>query len=307
MRLADKGGDPRASLTPTRSSPSVGALPLPLPPPPPPSLPLLFLPFSPSSNLPCFSQMAARPATSRSGRSTTTPGPLDPSTDSNIDRDPQYTYSQEYSLEDQDDESDDEDVFAFLPPSTAQPSQSPSLPSPVQSPPLPQLPPPQASFPQQHFPASVPYPASPPPPFFPVADPLIYPPPAFDPHALERHIPQAGPSTTSVHFVGTVDSPSPPSTADRRDSQSSTEDGFRLRKLGRLPTGVSATTGFTTSSSQLPLDDKRRSFLFQEKRQTSTALSDLSTADPELDGADSVSIKSVCPLPFLPHIDSPVG
>ncbi|KAI9441446.1 hypothetical protein H4582DRAFT_1383701 [Lactarius indigo] len=189
MRLADKGGDPRASLPPTRSSLSVGALPLPLPLPPPP--PLLFSILQP----PSFFQMAARPATSRSGRPTTS-GSLDPS----IDRDPQYTYSQEYSLEDQDDESDDEDVFAFLPPSTAQPSQSPSLPSPVQSLPLSQLPPPQLSFPQQHFPASLPSPASPPPPFSPVADPLIYPPPTFDPHALERHIPQAG----TVHNFGSL-------------------------------------------------------------------------------------------------------
>jgi hypothetical protein len=229
--------------------------------------------------------MAARPATSRSARPTTTSHP------SIIDRDPQYTYSQEYSLEDQDDESDDEDVFAFHPPSTAQRSQPPSLPSPAQSPPLSQ--PPQVYFPNQPFPASVPSPTSPPPPFSPVADPLIYPPPTFDPHALERHIPQAGPSTTSVHFVGTVDSP--PSSADRRDSHSS-DDGFRLRKLGRLRTGFSTATDYTTSSSQYPLDDKPHSFLLQEKRHPSTALSDLSTVDPEFDGADSVSIKSV-PLP----------
>lgn len=225
--------------------------------------------------------MAARPATSRSAR---------PSTISQFDRDPQYTYSQEYSQEDQDDdddESDDEDVFAFLPPSTAQPEQPPSLPSPELSPP------PQVYFPQQQFLSSAPSPTSPPPPFSPVADPLIYPPPAFDPHALERHIPQAGPSTTSVHFVGTVDSPSPPSTADPRDSHSSAGDGFRLRKLGRVPTGFSAATDFTTSTSQFPLDDKRHSFSLQEKRHPSTALSDLSTVDPELDGADSVSIKSV--------------
>lgn len=231
--------------------------------------------------------MAARPATSRSARPTTTSAPLDPSTESYVDRDPQYTYSQEYSLEDQDEESDDEDVFAFLPPSTAQASESPSLTPTTQSHPFSQ-PPPQVSFSQQHFPASPSSPTSPPPPFSPVADFLIYPPPTFDPHALERHIPKAGPSTTSVHFVGTVDSP--PSTADPRDSYSSAEDGFRLRKL---PTGVSATTDATTNSSQFPLDDKRHSFLFQEKRQASTAPSELSTVDPEIDGADSVSIKSV--------------
>lgn len=242
--------------------------------------------------------MAARPATSRSARPTTTSAALDPSTESYVDRDPQYTYSQEYSLEDQDDDSDDEDVFAFLPPSTAQsPPQPPSFPPFAQSHTFSELPPPQVAFPHQHAPASVSYPASPPPPFSPVADSLIYPPPAFDPHALERHIPQAGPSTTSVHFVGTVDSP--PSTAEPRDSYSSA-DGFRLRKL---PTDVSGTTDVTSrSSSQFPPDDKRHSFLLQEKRQASTALSELSTVDPELDGADSVSIKSVHLTSFHPAL-----
>jgi hypothetical protein len=241
--------------------------------------------------------MAARPATSRSARPTTTSAPLDPSIELYLeDRDPQYTYSQEYSLEDQDDESDDEDVFAFLPPSTAQSSTTTfsSIPRTVSS---------ILSTPIHRFlshsntlPASVSYPASPPPPFSPVADSLIYPPPAFDPHALERHIPQAGPSTTSVHFVGTVDSP--PSTADPRDSYSSADDGFRLRKL---PTGFSTTTDFTTSSSQFPQDDKRHSFSLQEKRQPSTAMSELSTVDPEFDGADSVSIKSVHLPPPVSH------
>jgi hypothetical protein len=245
--------------------------------------------------------MAARPAT-RSARPTTTAGPLDPSTESFEDRDPQYTYSQEYSLEDQDEESDDEDVFAFLPPSTAQASQTPSLPPPAQTHPFSQQPFQEASFPQQHLPASVLSPASPPPPFSPVADSLIYPPPSFDPNALERRIPQAGPSTTSVHFVGTVDSP--PSTAEPRDSYSSADDAFRLRKL---PTCLSTTTDFTTDSSQFPQDDKRHSFSLQEKRQQST-MSELSTVDPEFDGAESVSIKSVYLPPPVSHcIDSPVG
>lgn len=242
--------------------------------------------------------MAARPAT-RSARPTTTAGPLDPSTESFEDRDPQYTYSQEYSLEDQDEESDDEDVFAFLPPSTAQASQTPSLPPPAQTHPFSQQPFPEASFPQQHLSASVLSPASPPPPFSPVADSLIYPPPSFDPNALERRIPQAGPSTTSVHFVGTVDSP--PSTAEPRDSYSSADDAFRLRKL---PTCLSTTTDFTTDSSQFPQDDKRHSFSLQEKRQQST-MSELSTVDPEFDGAESVSIKMKFDFDNLQDEDSP--
>ncbi len=242
--------------------------------------------------------MADRPPTSHTARPTTSGGSglFDPSADSYIDRDPQYTaYSQEYSLEDQDesDESDDEDVFAFLPPSTAQASQSPSMPSPAQVLPLSQPPPSQLSFPHHHSNATVPSQASPLPPFSPVADPFAYPPPIFDPRA------PAGPPATSIHFVGIVDSPSPPSTGEPRDSQSFADDTFRLRKLGSAPT--------TTSSSQIPLDDKHHTFLFQEKRHQSTALSDLSTVDPELDGADSVSIKSVYLLPSPTRLDVHLG
>ena len=258
----------------------------------------LFLPLVPHPSLSAYTlsfpllplpTMAARPATSHFARPTTA-GPLDPSMDSEsyLDRDPQYTFSQEYSQEDQDDESDDEDVFAFLPPSTAQDEQTPSFPPPVHSHPLSQPPFPEPSFPQEYLPASLSSPASPPPPFSPAPDSLIYPPPSFDPNALERRIPQAGPSTTSVHFIGAVESP--PSTSEPRDSYSSADDAFRLRKF---PTCLSTTTDFTTDSSQFPLDDKRRSFSLQEKRRQATAMSEMSTVDPEFDGADSVSIKFV--------------
>jgi hypothetical protein len=75
------------------------------------------------------------------------------------------------------------------------------------------------------------------------------------------------------------------------------EDGFRLRKLGGLPTAMSGTTDFTTTTtSQLPFDHKRRDLSLHEKTYTSTALSELSTFDPELDGAESVSIKCVYPV-----------
>jgi hypothetical protein len=70
----------------------------------------------------------------------------------------------------------------------------------------------------------------------------------------------------------------------------SVEGGFRLRRLRDLPTSLSATSGFTSPSSQIPPDYKRRSALLQEKRQSSTALSEFSTTDPEL---DSSSIKYV--------------
>ena len=224
--------------------------------------------------------MAARPSTSPSARPITSHGDFDPPTDTYLDHDPQFTYSQTYSVE-EDDESDDEDVFAFRPPPTEQPPphQPPSHPHIIPtSHPLPH------EYPQ-YFPTNIPSPTSPPPPFSSFADPLVYSPPTFIPSTPIHNIPEAGPSTTSVHFVGKVDSP--PSTTEHCDSN---EDGFRLRKLGSLPTSPSSTSGFTSTSSQIPPDYKRRSTLLHEKRQTSSALSDFSATDPEM---DSSSIKYV--------------
>ena len=240
---------------------------------------LFFLPSTLS--LPPSFQMAARPTTSQSHRPTTSRPDHDPTTDTYLDRDPQFTYSQDYSFE-EDDESEDEDVFAFLPPSTAEQPPPPEPLSYITT--LPQPQPPPHEYPQ-HFPS----PTSPPPPFSSFANSLVYPPPTFIPPTPTHNIPEAGPSTTSVHFVGTVDSPSPPSTTEHHDSLS-VEGGFRLRRLRDLPTSLSATSGFTSPSSQIPPDYKRRSALLQEKRQSSTALSEFSTTDPEL---DSSSIKYV--------------
>jgi hypothetical protein len=233
--------------------------------------------------------MAARPSTSHSARPATTGGDLDPTTETYLD----LSYSQEYSVE-EDDESDDGDVFAFRPP-TAEHPPPPQPPSHSHITPL--------SHPLPHeypeyFSANVSSPISPP-PFSSFADPLVYSPPTFIPSTPTHNIPEAGPSTTSVHFVGKVDSPSPPSTTEHCDSRSlSNEDGFRLRKLGNLPTSPSATSGFTSSSSQIPPDYERRTTLLYEKRQTSTVLSDFSTTDPEI---DSSSIKYVYHIPPYAH------
>ena len=226
--------------------------------------------------------MAARPSTSHSPRPTTSHPDFDPTTETYLD----LAYSQEYSVED-DEESDDEDVFAFRPPPTAEQSPPPQPPSHSHITPLSH--PLPHEYPQ-YFPADVPSPISPP-PFSSFAEPLVYSPPTIIPPTRTHNIPEAGPSTTSVHFIGKVDSPSPPSTTEHCDSHSlSNEGGFRLRKLGNLPTSPSATSGFTSTSSQIPTDYKRRSTLLHEKRQTSTVLSDLSTTDPEIDGS---SIKYV--------------
>ncbi|KAI0001085.1 OPT oligopeptide transporter protein-domain-containing protein [Russula vinacea] len=236
--------------------------------------------------------MAARPTTSQSHRPTTSRPDHDPTIDTYLDRDPQFTYSQDYSFE-EDDESEDEDVFAFLPPSTAEQPPPPEPLSYITT--LPQPQPPPHEYPQ-HFPS----PTSPP-PFSSFANSLVYPPPTFIPPTPTHNIPEAGPSTTSVHFVGTVDSPSPPSTTEHHDSLS-VEGGFRLRRLRDLPTSLSATSGFTSPSSQIPPDYKRRSALLQEKRQSSTALSEFSTTDPEL---DSSSIKMKFDFNTLQEEDSP--
>lgn len=239
--------------------------------------------------LPPF-QMAARPSTSHSARPTTSRGDLDPTADTYLD----LTYSQEFSVE-EDDESDDGDVFAFRPPSTAEQSQLPQSHSHFHiAPPSHPLP---HEYPQ-YFTTDVPSPTSPP-PFSSFAEPLVFSPPTFIPSTPTHNIPEAGPSTTSVHFVGKVDSPSPPSTTEHRDPHSSrNEDGFRLRNLGTLPASPSVTSGFTSSSSQIPPDYKRRSTLLHEKRQTSTALSDCSITDPEI---DSSSIKYVYHIPSYAH------
>jgi hypothetical protein len=116
-------------------------------------------------------------------------------------RDPQYSYGQDYVLEEEE-ESEEEDVFAFLPPSTADqqlPTQvhlSPSL----QPPPAPQI-----SFPS----------------------------PTFNPFARYPADSTIGPS---VQYI--LPPPqSPPSTATDSNTHNNTqEDQFRLRRLNTVTT-----------------------------------------------------------------------
>jgi hypothetical protein len=236
--------------------------------------------------------MADRPVTSHSARPATPRGDFESATDLYPDRDSQYTFTQEFSVEEEEEESEDEDVFAFLAPSSAGPNSA--TPSSAQllsqsHVSLPQVPSPATQSHQypQYFPANVASPMSSPPPFSSFADPLVLPPPTLIPDVSARYNPQAGPSTTSV-------------TTEHRESHSfSVDDDFRLRKLGALPTSMSATTGFPASSSQNPLDVTYRNALHTEKRQASTALSDLSPVDPEHDSASTECVNRLS-IPLLP-------
>ena len=120
-----------------------------------------------------------------------------------------YTYSNEYSIEEED-ESEDEDVFAYLPPTTAD-QQAGALPPILQSP----ASPPKDSFEPRHvsFPAPVFDPSSPP-----------QPPAQSNPNALSNllllHQQALNPPPTGV-----VDTP--PST----DSQHAVDDPYQLRRI----------------------------------------------------------------------------
>lgn len=120
-----------------------------------------------------------------------------------------YTYSNDYSIEEED-ESDDEDVFAFVPPTTAD-QQAGALPPILQSP----ASPPKDSAEPRHvtFPAPVFDPSNPP-----------QPPGQSNPNALSNllllHRQALNPPSTGV-----VDTP--PST----DSQHAVDDPYRLRRI----------------------------------------------------------------------------
>lgn len=144
------------------------------------------MPRSSTSSKPEFSQgrpTSARPTTSRAGYP------------EYFDRDQQYTtYSQDYSVDEEDEESEAEDVFAFGPPGTADGNShavSTTLPS---------------SF----------------------APPVSFPPPTFDPHAAYSHLNMAGPSSlhTRHPYPMSPQVETPPST----DSQGA-DDPYRMRHM----------------------------------------------------------------------------
>lgn len=158
---------------------------------------------------------ADRPSTARPSTST-----------AYFDHQPQYTYSAEYTVdEDDDDESDAEDVFAFGPPSTAD-----------QQPPV--LQPSQQELPHDLHPNTLtiaPQASERPP--SPASSPVTFPPPTFDLYGVDRFSPVPGPSTLHPrHPYPYPLSPveSPPST----DSQSHDGSPYRMH---RLQTAVSMT------------------------------------------------------------------
>jgi hypothetical protein len=171
---------------------------------------------------------AARPFTANGARPTTSAGAFD--------RDPQYTFSPEYDLE-EDEESEDEDVFAFLPPSTAEQQQEQNL-SAQQGQDQDQQNEQQGlhlEYPPQAYPTAV-------------SDPIFahnlqpapgtavsYPSPTYDPYT--RYPPDAinapaGPSTPALSYSFPQ---SPPST-----ESSAPDDPYRMRRMNPESTLVSS-------------------------------------------------------------------
>ncbi|EKM53364.1 uncharacterized protein PHACADRAFT_259684 [Phanerochaete carnosa HHB-10118-sp] len=124
-----------------------------------------------------------------------------------FDRDQQYTaYSQDYSVEDEDEESEAEDVFAFGPPGTAE-----AEPHAVSTTVPPSL----------------------------VHPPVSFPPPAFDPHATYPNFVMTGPSSlhTRHPYPMSPQVETPPST----DSQTG-DDPYRMRRVAQTNSTSTSTT-----------------------------------------------------------------
>ncbi|OCH90573.1 hypothetical protein OBBRIDRAFT_588334 [Obba rivulosa] len=190
--------------------------------------------------------MAKRPGTSAS-RPYTSGRPSTSAGDSGYyDRNAQFTYSQdysqEYSIDEEDEESEAEDVFAFGPPSTAEQQrqlereQEQRRQHQLADLMLPYTPPGRPS--EFAFPLASPALASPALASPALASPVTIPAPTFDPRAHDRGGPTAGPSTIYPrHPYPLSPAESPPST----DSQSQDDNPYRLRRLP--PTASSALAG----------------------------------------------------------------
>lgn len=180
---------------------------------------------------PALAPMAPRPPSSAgSPQPAARPWTARPSTSgAYVDRDAQYSYSQEYTIEDEDEESEAEDVFAFGPPSTAQAAAQHEFP------PLQQYS--QAPLSNTVTLAS-PVLGSP----LTAASPISFPPPAFDLHARDRVGPVPGPSSLHPRHPYPL---SPVETPPSTDSQSHDGDPYRMRRLSR-PTS-SPLTGLSSS------------------------------------------------------------
>lgn len=216
-------------------------------------------------------QDSARPSTSRAGYP------------EYFDRDQQYTaYSQDYSIDEEDEESEAEDVFAFGPPGTADGGQSLAASSPVTS-----------SF----------------------ASPVSFPPPTFDPHAAYPNFNPAGPSSlhTRHPYPMSPQVETPPST----DSQHA-DDPYRLRhmvqsrttpttatKTGTTHTDRRSAVSSAVSSREVHISLPRPKDRIEEEQaddpQKSRPPSSV-TSFPSLDSGTG-SIKCVPPLPLEVQTD----
>lgn len=208
-----------------------------------------------------------------------------------FDHDRHYSYDNAF-IEEEEEESDAEDLFAFLPPSTA--DQQREL---------------EKQRAQDHFRRPSDYSnifanALPP-----SSGPPAYPAPAFHPHS--RFPSEAGPSSLFQPPVSNLPVESPPSTS----SQQGTNDPYRMRRLSTARTGTAETRPSITSIREIHVNlppsvpekdiDVEYPDSLQRKRHPSSTIADTATLSLtpsmlEQDSRDG-SIKCVYyPLPLTP-------
>lgn len=219
----------------------------------------------------------ARPTTSYSSRPYTSATQSDLYTD---ERDMQYTYSheQDYSIDEEDeDESSDDDVFAFVPPSTADGqahAEQNYQPSPTSAAPL---------HPNQLVQAT---------------SDIQYPPPTFDPYSPRAYYADhgAGPSSAKIPLsppppLPQVESPSPPPSSN--SLVHGDETGYRMRPVTSASSKTSARQVMVALPEKELIDSPKAKRKVSEMSEMSSALDVDYDVDPDMELDESRSIKCV--------------
>lgn len=241
--------------------------------------------------------MARRPTSSAGGSRPFTSSGLQPASPP-VFNNGHYPHDNTYVEEDEEDESDAEDLFAFLPPSTADQQRDAQKRSQDLLHSTPPYPPPFAHA----LPLDVPF--------------VSFPSPTFDPYA-RFPADAAGPSSLFSPPISNIPVDSPPSTM----SQHAASDPYRMRKLStaRAPTtDTRPSRASAISSREIHVDllssppektlevdphhSSRRKWIPSSSMADDTATLDLTPSMLEEDSRDG-SIKCVASLPsfFFPH------